>query len=126
VKTFVYYNLTRKVWSLRVKGLVWGHALAVEIRDAKFKVSEAGRQRVLRLKKKFVHAGVEGAASVVAGGAEALREHYDAKYGRGVEVSYNPFKGPGFFDRATGVVLRGADVVLMLPNRGVVAYGVQW
>src|SRR5688572_10692765 len=60
MKVFVYYNLRRKCWSIRCKGKVIGHSDKVGLLDCKLKVSEAGRQRVLREKRKNVHAGIEG------------------------------------------------------------------
>ena len=126
MKTFVYFNLHKKVWSLRSKGLVWGHSTLVEIIGARFKVSEAGRQRTIREKKKFVHAGVEGAVGAPIGNVKSLKAKYEARHGEGVSVSYNPFKGSAFFDRETGKSVDSAAVVLMLPGREVVAYGVQY
>jgi len=62
MKVFVYFNLRKKVWSVRSvrSGLVIDHKNDIILKDAVFKVSEAGRQRVLRDKRKNVHAGVEG------------------------------------------------------------------
>ena len=61
-KVFVYYNLHKHKWSVKdVKtGRVIGHHYEVSLYNAKFKVSEAGRARVLKEKRKNVHAGVEG------------------------------------------------------------------
>lgn len=60
---FVYFNLTRKLWSLRAtrgdrRGRVIGHAKSVLIIGATCKVSQAGRARVIREKRKNVHAGI--------------------------------------------------------------------
>ena len=65
MKVFVYFNLHKKVWSVKAlegpnKGKVIEHTTNINIANAKFKVSEAGRQRVLKEKKKNVHAGVTG------------------------------------------------------------------
>lgn len=61
-KCFVYRNLTKGCYSLKdVKtGLVIGHAKEVFLEDVSFKVSAAGRDRVRREQKKYVHAGIEG------------------------------------------------------------------
>lgn len=61
-KVFIYRNLTKKCFSVRSckTGLVIAHLDRVIIKNPVFKVSEAGRQRVLREKRKNVHAGVEG------------------------------------------------------------------
>ncbi len=65
MKAFIYYNLQSAKWSIKAldgefKGLVIGHADGVQLGASVFKVSEAGRQRVLKEKRKNVHAGVEG------------------------------------------------------------------
>jgi hypothetical protein len=58
----VYRNLHNGKMSIRdaKTKLVLGHADQVFLHDAFFKVSQAGRARVLREKKKNVHAVVEG------------------------------------------------------------------
>lgn len=86
-KVFVYYNLHNNHWSIRHNGKVIGHAKNIVIDNPQFKVSEAGRQRVLREKAKNVHAGVVGTIN----GNESALEHPDKK-----RVSYNPYKGPTF------------------------------
>ena len=65
MRVFVYYNLHKKVWSVKAlegenKGRVILHAATLMLSDCTFKVSQAGRQRVLREKRKNVHAGVVG------------------------------------------------------------------
>jgi hypothetical protein len=65
MKVFAYFNLHKKVWSLRgmdglENGYVLAHASNVELADCTFKVSEAGRQRVIREGCKNVHAGIVG------------------------------------------------------------------
>lgn len=58
----VYYNLHKKCFSIKdIKtGLVVAHGNNFSIFNPEFKVSEKGRQRVLREKKKNVHAYVIG------------------------------------------------------------------
>lgn len=65
MKVFVYRNLRNKCWSIRAeegpaKGKVIAHASNFCVSPATLKVSEAGRQRVIREKSKNVHAGVRG------------------------------------------------------------------
>ena len=65
MKVFVYFNLHRKMFSIKalegpMKGRVVAHRHTVLVNDATFKVSEAGRQRVIREQRKNVHAGVSG------------------------------------------------------------------
>ena len=58
----VYFNLHLDCLSVidAETGLLYCHAHRVELHDAKFRVQEAGRQRVLREKRKNVHAYVVG------------------------------------------------------------------
>jgi hypothetical protein len=65
MKVKVYFNLHRKLFSVVAlegerKGRVIAHKTHLRLANAQFKVSEAGRQRVLREKRKNVHAFVVG------------------------------------------------------------------
>jgi len=61
-RVFVYRNLHQDCWSVKSKetGRVVAHADRVELSDVEFKVSEPGRQRVLKEQSKNVHAGLVG------------------------------------------------------------------
>jgi hypothetical protein len=91
MKVFVYYNLHKKLFSVKAlegpnKGRVIAHRTELNLGDVKFKVSEAGRQRVLREQRKNVHAGVAG-------------EWYGTDpqpIVNGVAVTYNPYKYTSF------------------------------
>ena len=58
----VYFNLNLDCLSVidAETGLLYCHAHRVELHNAKFRVQEAGRQRVLREKRKNVHAYIIG------------------------------------------------------------------
>lgn len=61
----VYRNLNRNCWSVLAaegprRGRLIKHVTELALRDCRFVVSEAGRLRVLREKRKNVHAYVEG------------------------------------------------------------------
>jgi hypothetical protein len=93
MKVFVYYNLQRRVFSIRAlegpdKGRVVSHQAEVTLRDVTFKVSQAGRQRVLRERQKNVHAGVVG----------YWTGHVDPAVvdQAVVAVTYNPYKYQSF------------------------------
>lgn len=65
MKVFVYYNLHKKLWSIKAlegpsKNKVVYHAHRVELWKVVPKVSQAGRLRVLRDRCKNVHAGLQG------------------------------------------------------------------
>lgn len=65
-RVFVYFNLHKKLWSVKsltgdgTYGRVIAHRRTLTLTDATPKVSEKGRQRVLREGRKNVHAGVVG------------------------------------------------------------------
>ena len=94
-RVYVYFNLHRRVWSLRQGGLVVDHRDEIVLRDCRFLVSEAGRQRVLREHKKNVHAGISGfllADQSLAGFVmdPAWEAHLSCL------VEYNPYKHQTF------------------------------
>jgi hypothetical protein len=65
MRVFVYRNLRKQCFSIKAlegpnKGRVIAHRSFVDLTDVAFKVSEAGRQRVLRTGQKNVHAGLVG------------------------------------------------------------------
>ena len=93
MKVEVYFNLHKRLWSVRKcsTGRVVLHTDKVHIRDPKFVVRKAGRERVLREGKKNVHAFVRG----------ELSTHFydfDPDYIDYTLVSYNPYKHDTFVD----------------------------
>lgn len=65
MRVFVYFNLHKKLWSVKalegdMKGRVIAHKRELTLTNATPKVSEKGRQRVLQERRKNVHAGVVG------------------------------------------------------------------
>jgi ribosomal protein S4 len=90
MKAEVYFHSKKKIFSIRVNGRVVDHRLSLCMRDVVFKVSESGRQRVLREKKKNVHALVVG----------EIVESCKARD----EVKYNPYRS------ATFVTLDGSPI----------------
>lgn len=118
-KVFVYYNLHSHKWSLKAlegpyKGLVVGHADTVLLWNANAKVSEAGRQRVLREGRKNVHAGIVGRVI----GTTNNRPERDLQ---GL-ISYNPYRGPGFYYKDTDEHYTRSSAVFLGHNRQVLAY----
>jgi len=122
----VYFNLHTKLWSIQCAKTrrVLGHANRVLLRDARFTVSQAGRERVLRERKKNVHAFVcgelEGAhwhtirtPDFVPGWTRGDLGYMQASRRIGAPVTYNPFKGPTFVHKETGEPVLRADMVSM-------------
>ena len=114
MKVFVYYNLHRHTWSIKAlegpqRGLVIGHSDTVLLADATGKVSEAGRQRVLRDKRKNVHAGIVGTLI-----------HTEVEgYFPGTEVTYNPYKYHTFVYREVDSTPYEGSQYAYLENRKV-------
>lgn len=99
MKVFCYFNLHKLCWSVKAlegprKGTVIAHLQTIALSDVTFKVSEAGRQRVLNQKRKNVHAGVVGQWDKCDTPAPAWKN-------KGLAVSYNPYKAPTFVRRDT-------------------------
>ena len=82
----VYFNLHKKCWSVKDKetNRVLCHTYIIELRDAKPKISERGRLRVIREKRKNVHAYVTGIIGE-APDSESMRR-----------ITYNPYKYDSF------------------------------
>jgi hypothetical protein len=92
----VYWNLHKKTWSIQAKvGKSWKvveHSDHVLLSGAEFKVSEAGRQRVLRDKRKNVHAMATGYLMATGQEAASVYDEYEDLPG----VTYNPYKYSSF------------------------------
>jgi len=108
-EVFVYYNLHKHCFSVKdVKtGLVIAHTDKIELEEATFKVSEAGRQRVLAEKRKNVHAGVRGK---YMGSPKVINL-------KSPEATYNPYKFESFVDKQTHMKLQTAQRVQMSSKR---------
>lgn len=117
-KVFVYWNLHKKCWSVRAeegprKGKVIGHRNYVYLEHVSFKVSEAGRQRVIREKRKNVHAG--------AVGYELSRP--DSFYlKQQTEVTYNPYKYKNFVRKTSKRTIRNCYGAYLSSDKRVFSY----
>lgn len=112
MRVFVYYNLHKKLWSIRdcKTRRVIGHSNVVALTDTKPKVSQAGRERVLREKRKNVHAGIEGNL--------ANPHAFELLLYKGKRVTYNPYKYSSFVYKDNETVYSGGSSALLL-NREV-------
>ena len=109
----VYYNLHKKCLSIRYKGKVIEHAREVTLTDAKFHVHPAGRERVLREKRKNVHAYVSGKFKESFWHTQAPDYVWIAKQ----RITYNPYKHKSFVDKETLKPITGAEVVHISDKR---------
>lgn len=97
----VYRNLHRQCYSVQIKGKVVGHTNVIELEDVVFKVSQAGRARVIASGHKNVHAFVVGR---IRGTINVLSSQE--------RVSYNPRDGYdiGYFRRTNGCPMESVRV----------------
>ncbi len=100
----IYYNRTRKCWSVRHNGRVIRHVQQIQLVDCTMKVSEAARQRVIRTGKRGVHAWIVGTI------AENTRSNVGLE-----EITYSPFRGRTF-RTISGRPIATADFVRFKPN----------
>jgi len=96
----VYWNLHRHLYSVQQAGLVVGHTESVNLKRVSFKVSQAGRNRVLKEGRKNVHAFVIGTIDPAV--------KVDNR-----KITYNPYKFSSFVDRETLAPVFSAKSVKM-------------
>jgi hypothetical protein len=88
-KVEVYRNLHKRCWSVRQGGLVKFHCHTVNLKSCSFVVQPAGRAKVVRDKRKNVHAFVRG----------NLCDLYYQGYPSCLDnIYYNPYKADTFLD----------------------------
>ena len=108
----VYFNLHKRCLSIQEKvNGAWRVARYAEqciVKNAKFKVSEAGRQRVLKEQRKNVHAVIVG---------EELNQITYSKVPK-ASVTYNPYKAKTFVDECNDPIHEAEIVVIRGNKRG--------
>jgi hypothetical protein len=102
-RVYVYFNLHKKVWSVRQDGKIVEHTKYIMLKDARFLVGKAGREKVLREQRKNVHAGVSG----------YIVERVPNVPDFCTTVSYNPYKDKTFISYATDMPILWAPHVVM-------------
>ena len=85
MKVEVYRNLHKNCWSIRDNqtGRVIKHSNSVHLKDAELVVRKSGREKVLREKRKNVHAFIKG---TLYSGIHIYHE----------QIKYNPYKYDSF------------------------------
>ena len=122
----VYYNIRRGDYSVRQSGRVIDHVDSIVLRDVRFNVAPAGRDKVRATGVKNVHATVTGyvvGPFARSSALHAIPEDF---------VSYNPFKYDQFvkitsngYDGFYADPVQSADYVALLPNREMRRWGVK-
>ncbi len=98
MSTKVHRNLHKKCWSVRRKGDPTVHARRIFLANVEFRVSAAGRAKVLEKQVRSVHAYATGT------------EIDPFEYGEWDRVNYNPFRS-GAFTMNDGTEVRQAAIV---------------
>lgn len=102
----VYWNLHKKCWSVqehqrrdhgRLGWVVTEHTQEFVLRDPQFRVSQSGRERVLREKRKNVHAFIMGTPI-------SIMEMPDCEYEL---IRYNPYETSEFVYSVDGEAVVG-------------------
>ena len=117
MKLFVYYNLHKHLWSNRdcKTRRVIDHSHLQVLRDVTFKVSAAGRRRVLKERRKNVHAGCEGI--MLPHGGRMRRALLSIARRELEPVTYDPYKYDSFVRRSDETPVIGAEAVVMINKK---------
>jgi hypothetical protein len=102
-RVYVYFNLHKLVWSVRQDGRIVEHTKYIMLKDARFLVGQAGRKKVLREKKKNVHAGISG---YIVDRVPNIPDFCTT-------VSYNPYKNETFINYSNEKPILWAPHVVM-------------
>ena len=132
----VYYNIRRGDYSVRQSGRVIDHVDRIVLRDCRFNVAPAGRDKVRATGVKNVHATVSG--YIVSNKSAPWHLRAARRLTSGLRndfidfVSYNPFKYDQFvkitsngYDGCYADAVSTADYAALLPNREIRTLGVK-
>ena len=89
---FVYKNLHKDCWSVKQDGLVKAHTTELDLWDCHFQVNQSGRERVVKEKRKNVHAGIKGYIDCLGQSDFSTIDQ---------QVTYNPYKYESFVNKET-------------------------
>ena len=104
-KVEVYWNLHKNCFSVRSckTGRVIDHVNGINLRDVNYVVRQAGRRKVLKEKKKNVHAFVRG---YIYDNLISLSKDTEIAC-----ATYNPYKYTSFIDKKYGKPIDKSDYV---------------
>lgn len=132
MKYRVYKNLHNGKWSIanNSTGIVVGHADSVTLYDVTYKVSKAGRQRVIKEGKKNVHAFIVGYVGMMDGftpykGREVVQIPapdfiYIDRAPR--QLTYNPYLYDSFVYRDSLTPVEQRSNVVLLAQKSVTVF----
>ena len=107
MKAYVHRDIRGKIYSITVNGKVVEKTETVYVSDATFRVRPGGRARVLKQKKKNVHAFVIG--KVKTSEMPSLPKNV-------IKVTYNPYVADTFLIANTSKAVHNASEVWLTPN----------
>ena len=113
---YIYWNLHKECWSIKHKGRLWTHVskdALLACHDCAFSVSEKGRQRVIKNRRKNVHAYVRCDWYEVV-------EKINTVFLR--QITYNPYRDTGFVYTNTLAPCEQKYPCLLLRNKAVYIY----
>jgi hypothetical protein len=108
---YIYWKVHKKCFSVKYRGKVIAHRDSLSVSGAEFRVSEKGRQRVLREKRKSVHAYIVADRIDPLTPDERLSVLLD-----GFDVTYNPYKHTAFVDTKWEIAVNKARWVILKTN----------
>lgn len=107
----IYKNLHNGLFSVKQDGLVVAHIESVLLASVSFKVNDSGRNRVIREKKKNVHAFIVGYILNVNNTPMSLLKR---------SITYNPYKFNYFYfkDNDNKAILNNNNLVYCDSKKG--------
>jgi hypothetical protein len=135
-EVFVYRNLHQNCWSVKSKetGRIIAHADEVILSDVDYKVSQAGRERVLREKSKNVHAGLQGTLVNFDPIGGKMPTYPAATFstdpsvkpepGAPINITYNPYKYQTFVARHNEQGVKSSESAILRADKQVMATNV--
>jgi hypothetical protein len=93
----VYWNYKHRCYSIFQGGAVRASARQVQLEDVTFRVRESGRQRMLREKRKVIHAFAIGRLVDFVHPSETRKLSPFS----GTRIAYDPYRFPSFVDTDT-------------------------
>jgi hypothetical protein len=103
MKVDVYWNLKKKCFSIRHKGKVIDHRQYVQLRDIEWVVQPGGRARVLRDRRKNVHAFARG---TLVDATTSMPDPHSHAYKR---IIYDPYTYDSFVTLGTNTPVHRSD-----------------
>lgn len=135
LRVFVYRNLHAATWSIKCLsrlnyGRVIAHSDDIMLINASPKVNEKGRQQVLLKRQKNIHAGIIGHLVYADIRGDFLYDRVDDGYKiesddfdppmalTASRISYDPYRGPSFYNKATGRDITDTNMTVWFTEYG--------